>query len=301
MATRLLCAATVLALALAPELGRAQVSPGPDPYSEYLTVTYSGTVANPVNDTIMIRQPDGTSAPYTGPLPAWDYQKGQQVTISYTAIVPNAAYFSSPRYTGQQAADGVYQISLSASPNNNANGFGPVAPVKGTIGGSTFYPAQGSGGGAPGMSQTLIYNANTDQYMIAGSGGFREVVNPSFPRAVYDGTTGAITGTCTTAACQQAFVNGFTVDNFLHGDTAGPNPTININGQVPIIDNATGAIVGYFQAFLNGVWSLPQFGGGSGGGGSGGGTAVPEPSMLALFGASSGLLAIRRRRRRALA
>ena len=57
-----------------------------------------------------------------------------------------------------------------------------------------------------------------------------------------------------------------------------------------MVDNATRGNVGILNLLINGAWSLPSY--------SGSATAVPEPSMLAMFGAPSGLLALRRRRRK---
>jgi polyisoprenoid-binding protein YceI len=88
--------AAALALAAIPGAASAQTAP----ISKTISLTYTGTVTNAAADTIMVRQPDGTMAHYTGPLPNLPYANGDQVTISFNATVPTKAFYDSGLYTG---------------------------------------------------------------------------------------------------------------------------------------------------------------------------------------------------------
>jgi hypothetical protein len=101
-------ALAVCAVAIAPlaSTARAQTTTVP--------VTFNGTVSISASDTVSIRQADGSYAAYTGSLPAFPYQDGQAVSISFNATVPSAAWYAAnPSAAAMtQAADGVYRITL---------------------------------------------------------------------------------------------------------------------------------------------------------------------------------------------
>jgi hypothetical protein len=94
----------------------AQVTPT-GPTSNRLNVTFTGTVTNDVTNAIRIRQPDGSTTLYQGPVPEYPYQRGDTVTIGFATDVPNRNFYNSPAYTGQIAADGIYRIAVT-SPRN---------------------------------------------------------------------------------------------------------------------------------------------------------------------------------------
>ena len=127
--------------------------------SRPITVTFNGVVTNSATDTIRIRQADGTSTNYTGPLPDFPYKDGDQVSISFNTTVPTAEYYN---YTGQTAADGIYRVALTG-PNNSGGVFGRVSTVSLPTG-TRLANNSGQPFGIGGLS--LVYDANADSYSI---------------------------------------------------------------------------------------------------------------------------------------
>jgi hypothetical protein len=106
----------------------AQVTPL-NPTTNAVRVTFTGTVTNDVTNTIRIRQPDGSSIPYTGPVPDYPYKKGDQVTISFDTVLPNRNFYASPSYTGQQAADGIYRVAVTSPFSGSASNLGSTKGI----------------------------------------------------------------------------------------------------------------------------------------------------------------------------
>jgi len=275
-----------VAIAGAVVLGATGAAAQTAPISRTIPVTFTGTVTSSAGDTLMVRQPDGSMTPYTGPLPDYPYAAGDAVTISFNATLPTRAYYDSA-YAGQKAADGIYRITVS-SPYYN----GGTAP--GGIGNST--EAEVSGPINPALNSvqptntrmTIVYDYNTDSYAIEGAGSFFSGAY-SLPGYLYDASSGTylLCGTsgrpsCLPSASYDPILTG------LSGGTGGT--TVNVgNVRVLSTDPASGTGTGIFNLSFLGSWNLPQFGGA---------TQVPEPGMLLLFAAASALLPLRRKLRR---
>ncbi len=256
--------------------------------SRAIPVVFSGVVANDVGGSIRIRQPDGSAAAYTGPVPAYPYNKGDAVTISFNAIVPTREYYTSGEYRGQLSADGIYRIAISGP--NNLGGFsgigsgsnydvsGPIIP------GSNFGQPIGSNG------LTIVYDSNADNYSIEFPNNRWVAATFDAPSFTYNSATNTIASalsTCVGAAgCRDLGDAGLALSGNADSITTGAI-------RITDIANAT---FGFFNIDFTGNWNLPVYG-------SGGGTPtdVPEPSMLLLFaGAAAGLAGRQRKRKRAL-
>ena len=279
----LLVALLVLVSGAAPDLLHAQTTTVP--------ITFTGTVAASVGDTVRIKQADGTYAAYTGPLPTFPYQDGQQVAISFNATVPSAAWYAAnPAASAMmQSADGQYRITLYPG-TSGLGGLGiPGIGTADTVQVSGAIDATGNpriGGGSM-LAMTLMYNATNDTYSVANGSSFVAgyFAGPGF---VYDGTTGELIA-CSGAACDPA---GTGADLFgLTGNTQGAQVSA---FNIPILDSLTGALDGLYTLTFSGTWS---FGGLASGGGSI--TAVPEPGMLAMFAGATLVPVWRRRQARA--
>jgi hypothetical protein len=238
------------------------------PQSRLLTVQFSGVVTNDVRDTISIRQPNGTFTPYAGPVPAFDYKKGDAVTISFSTNVPTSAYYAANPAV-PRAADGIYRFFVQG-PNAGTNGFGVTRnfDVSGPLAPATDF---GIGG------ITLVYDSNTESYSLEfprGSWGAGNLVGPSY---VYDGATGDLLPTSR---------NCFFLDCSGGATLTGNATQVQLN--TPVGSSTEPSNVGFFSLLFGGSWNLPV--------NNGGATQVPEPGMMVLFGGGVALLLRRRSR-----
>ncbi len=257
-------------------------------YVRTMPITFTGVVSTSVANRIMILQPNGRTVPYTGPVPAYPYDKGTPVSITFNAELPTKEYYASPYYRGQVASDGIYRLSLSTTSLNPAKplGIGNITVPLGGVGNPTL----DNGNQDPVASMTIVYDSNTDSFSLEGSGGFSAsaYAGPGFR---YDGTTGQLISCATAAICKNGQPGslhlGGGVDYFFDLSSESTGTQI-ATGAIPIVDDITNGIAGYFGVTMTGSWSLPQFGGGA--------TQVPEPGMLGLFGGGVLLMAARRRR-----
>jgi PEP-CTERM motif len=245
------------------------------PQSRPLTVTFSGVVTSDVSDTIAIRQPDGSFAPYRGPVPAYDYRRGDQVTIGFTTTVPtNAYYANNPQVP--RASDGIYRFVVS-SPFGNGNNFGVTRnfDISGPLSPSGF------GYGIGGI--TLVYDTDTDSYSIEfprGSYGVGPLTGPAYRYDAGTGTLITTSGNCFFANCE--------------GDAnlTGNATSVRINSPVGSATEPGTGRIGFFDLLISGSWNLPV------GNAGGGPTPVPEPGTMLLFAAGAGWLVRRQRRAR---
>lgn len=283
--------AAIIAASLLVSAGTAQaqvfaVAPG----INRVRLTFTGVVTNDVTDTIMIRQPlSGGLVPYTGPKPDYPYKKGDALTISFTADVPNRNYGGpAGQYNGQTAVGGIYKFDLRPSFNGGASGFGAVDGVNvsaGPIRGST----NASGPFMAGLS--LIYDANADSYSLDIAQNGWAVGNYQAPFYQYDQATNSLSvrGGCATVLQLDCSLNS----RSFTGDATSANyggPNIGDAG-IPIVIPNTDTTIGYLSSLLfSGSWNLPIKG-------SSGSTDVPEPGLTLLF--ASGVAAMIRRRRKA--
>jgi PEP-CTERM motif len=243
------------------------------PQTRPLTVTFSGVVTSDVQDTISIRQPDGSFAPYRGPVPEYPYRRGDAVSISFTTTVPTSAYYANNPQV-PRASDGIYRF-IVGGPFGNGNGFGVTRnfDVAGPLNPS------GSGYGIGGI--TLVYDTNTESYGLEFPRGTYGVGPINGPGYQYDAGTGALiltSGNCTFAGCEgNAELIGNATDARVRtgvGTTAEPGN------------------IGFFDLLFSGSWNLPA-------GGTGGPTQVPEPGTMLLFGAGTAWLVRRTRKKNA--
>ncbi len=265
--------------------------------SRTITVTFTGIVANDIGNAIYIRQSNGTLTPYTGPVPTLPYAQGQPISISYQAVVPTAAYYTSPAYTGAVAADGVYRFTVT-NPQYSGGGA-PDGIGDATVPSITAGILTNANPTAPtNVTQTIVYNANTDSYFLEGSGGFVSG-RYSGPGFTYDRETYDLQPCAAGSACGNPR-NGNKFD--LTGNAAGDGISA---GKIGIFNPMFTQITAFFDLVFSGSWSLPQFsssgsggsgsGSGSGGGGTGGAIQVPEPGAMGLFGGAFAILPFRRR------
>lgn len=280
----------VLVLALAPHAARAQTTIPGTPTGRTVTLTFHGTVTNAWGD-VQILQPDGSLAPYTGPLPNLPYQNGQDVTITFAANVPTAADIAAGKYIGQIAADGRYEITLQ-NLNPALTTTSNATQASGNIGAMPFTPIAWPGNGTVSGSftgMTIGYDASTDTYaVIAPTTVPYNFQAQDYPGAkvIYDATTGMIVSCNGDPACGPN-VDGKLVLTTLYG---GGDASHLATRQT--IFGASGFGVGGWQSFIDGAWTLIDSGSGA--------TPVPEPGMLGMFGAAV-LVPVARRRRAASA
>ncbi len=256
------------------------------PISRTVPITFTGVVSSSASDTLMVRQPDGSLTPYTGPLPDYPYAKGDAVSISFNATLPTREFYDSV-YTGQKAADGIYRITVS-SPYYN----GGTAP--GGIGNSTVADLLGpidpalNSGQPTNTRMAIVYDYNTDSYAIEGSGSFFSGAY-SAPGYLYDAVSG--TYRLCGVSGQPSCLPGAGYDPILTALSGGADGTSVNLGNVRVLSNDPSGPVGtgFFSLAFLGSWNLPQYGGA---------TQVPAPGMLGLFGAAIASVGLRRSRRR---
>ena len=268
----------LLSPAMMPALTYAQSAPAA-PLSTIIPLTFTGTVTTSPDATITIRQADGSSVPYTGPLPAnAPLQEGQSVTITMNATVPTQAYFAQQAAAGATVpADGIYHFKLNSLGGVTSNGQQVTGLTPGVLSG---YSATGPMGQANSTSIALVYNANTGSYALDNGGSFADsqVAGTGF---TYDPSTGKV-GTCQGIACSSS------TDNYAAFALAGNSDGTGISGLYTYVVDSLGNIVGNFKLGITGSWNLPDS--------SSFATAVPEPGMAALFGIGVMVPVLRRRR-----
>lgn len=264
--------AAVLAYAVIPASAFAQTAPT----SKTITLTYTGVVTANGTDSIRIRQADGSYVPYTGPVPDLPYMKGDQVTISFNATVPTKAFYDSGTYQGQVAADGIYRFRLTTLPTGSGSTLGYAGPsdVSGPISYSPNY------GEPPYTGMSVVYDYNTDTYSIDGGGNYF-ATNLWGPGYAFDPAGNIVACQTSTCAPAQYDYNSFSLRGSADGSTISAN-------NIGIYDPVSGSNrQGLWDLVFSGSWNLPSYGGT---------TQVPEPGMLALFGAAAMVPVLRRRK-----
>lgn len=267
----------VLAPVALPALARAQGAVASAPQYQNVTISFNGVVANDVSKSLTLRQSDGTIGAYTGPVPAFSYAQGQAVTVSFDARLPTKAYFDGILAAGAPLpAGGIYHLQVDNGPSgagslNNAT----TATITGGL------HAVSNMGELPYNRLKLIYDYNTDTYSLDGTGSF---IDTSLLGAgyYYDLASGQV------VACTTACIDPVGQDNGALGLQSGADANTLTTAFARVFDSL-GQYWGNFTMTVTGSWSLPS---------GGGATQVPEPSMLALFGAGVLVPVLRRRRAR---
>jgi hypothetical protein len=265
----------------------AQVTPT-GPSSNRLNVVFTGTVTNDVTNAIRIRQPDGTTSLYQGPVPEFPYQRGDTVKISFATDVPNRNFYSSPAYTGQVAADGIYRIAVTSPVTGtppSRPGYTGAVDISGPISTESRLGA----GPVALRGLTIVYDSNADTYSLELPTGGWLLAPLDSPTYTYDANTGTLTPRSNACIGPQCESSGIILRGTADGATIGQ-----FSGQgIPIANASEPTVAGFMDAIgLSGMFNFPIFGRGGGGGP----IDVPEPSMLLLFGA--GAAAVIRRRRK---
>lgn len=274
------------------------------PEQKTITVAYTGIVTDDINNTIRIRQPDGSTVPYLGPVPEYPYKKGDTVTLSFSTVVPTAAYYD--KYVGQQSADGIYRIALTSPTAGATSPFGVVSnlDVNGPI--RTLNTPDG-----PSVVNgvVIVFDSNTDTYSVDfrpdGTWFSGSWDGPGF---LYNANTGEVISTPSTFYCTAitgcssssiALGGGFdligTANNMTVANAAGiPIWRDDYDGMPSPSGEPKQPIGGFFNFSVAGGWSIPTQTGSSSS--TGGVTPVPEPDMLILFGTAAAALVWRRKR-----
>jgi hypothetical protein len=244
----------------------------------FVDFTFSGTVIRSANNTILARNPDGSTTTLSGTqIPEYRYNPGDQLTTTFRFQTDQPAFSNAScggRFnlgTAGQNAGNACAVELS-SVNTP---FGRVG--FGGLGGDAF-------GSVGGLDLVRDASGNYSIDMPTGTYTMRYVgVNPYY----YDSATGQLlppnTNVCVDAfSCPTGVITGnatgWTADIPIAGDFGLVRPGLNVGY------NAGSA--GTFS--LGGLFSF--------GNSSGGPVDVPEPASLLFFGAGAAALAARRRR-----
>lgn len=145
---------------------------------QIVPITFQGTVTKPPIDDIRIRMPDGSTVPYTGPIPDYPFKAGDPITISFDALVPSRQAID----TGliPQPVDGLYQFELRGGiGSNNDNIFNADSIAR--FGSSGLF-GNISGNGKMTKPPTLVARRNMER--VADwrlSMTFSIIVIPSIP------------------------------------------------------------------------------------------------------------------------
>jgi hypothetical protein len=248
------------------------------PTQNAVRVTFTGVVTNDVTDAISIRQPDGSFAAYTGPVPDYPYSRGDIVTISFDT--------TTPRNPASGSVDGLYRYNITspATGFSGGPGFTNRADVSGPI-------AQEQ---VPFLLRgiTLVYDANTDNYTLDFPTGDWTSGYYDAPSYDYSAATGQLTpaDACVGVQCESA-------DLLLRGTATAVTLSNGFGRGIPIggTDASGGpGLMGYLSSLsLSGSFNFGTYGGSSGGP-----IDVPEPATLFLFGGGVAAVAARRRRPR---
>jgi hypothetical protein len=248
----------------------AQTGPG------FVDFTFTGTVTQAANDTIVARNPDGSTTTLTGSeVPDYRYDPGDQLTTTYRFLTNQAAF-------GNASCGGRYSLGFAAQNAGRACGveLASVNTPFGRVG------LGGAGGDAnPSISGLdLVRDANGGYSidMPTGTYSMRYVgVNPYY----FDSRSGQLL----------APNNNICVDAFncptgvITGTPTGWTTNIPIAGDFGLV--RPGLNVGY-NAGSAGTFSVAglfSFG-------SGNPTDVPAPSGVLLFGGAVAALVARRKK-----
>lgn len=256
----------------------------------FVDLTFTGTVTRSIDETINVRNPDGSTVTLSGDnVPAYVYRVGDSLSTTIR--------FSTTDWNGNSMLDNAAcggNFSLAFATGGGGNGCKLEAVTIGTPFG--YAQMGGTGGDSFSSINGLNLSLKDGQWDLSapdGSYNFRHVgVNPVY----YDSATGTMSGP-TNNPCVNTY-------NCVAGIVEGTLNTLSffipIAGDYGKKTQGVGYDAGSAgKLVITGNYSFSSSGGQSSGGGSssGGATDVPEPSMLALFGVGAAAVMLRRRRR----
>lgn len=279
---------TLIAFSLAamPATLSATVLPPSDDY-RVVRVEYEGTVTRSVTDDIVIRNPDGTTQPYTGPIPDYPFETGDTLQIGFDVIVPTGEAIANGIVP--ESADGIYSFQIGPRPEQldifpGTASFGNFAG-NGGIADTGNYGTDGN--------LNIIYDANTDSYSLGmlPEGAFGPGNNTfgigffDFPFLAYD----VPADTLFTANLLELFPSntGVALSGLSYTDIRIPTTIFNFDGNDYLGARPVGNLTSG-DLRVTGSWNLPIFGQNP--------TPVPAPGMMVLFGLGLGVIAARRRK-----
>jgi hypothetical protein len=269
MLRNLVLALSTFAGVIAP--AQAQTSAG------FVDFTFSGQVVRSGNDTIIARNPDGSTTTLTGSqIPDYRYRPGDQLTTTFRFLTDQPAFANA-------ACGGRYTLGFAAQNAGRACGV-ELSSVNTPFGQAGL---GGLGGDAnPSITGLELIRDASGAYSIdmpTGSYSMRYVgVNPYY----FDSATGQLL-----APNGNVCVDAFNCPaGVITGTATGWSTDIPIAGDFGRV--RPGFNVGY-NAGTAGAFNIA---GAFGFGGGGTPVDVPAPPVLLLFGAALGLLAARRRK-----
>jgi len=264
------------------------------PISKDIEIVFQGTVVDNIDGTIRIRQPDGTIAPYTGPVPDYPYKAGDPFSLSLIATVPTAAFYDPAvgPFRGDIPDDGLFRISVRSpyySGGTSPGGVGNLGRME--ISGQ-IQPVLSNSQPTTFGNFDIVYDLNNDSYSLDLRDEWYLGLLDG-PGLFYDPLTNRLTSapsTCEGGSPSKCINSGDGGFGFTGSNNAISAQSVRIYGTDPNFPSETnGSIYGLFDLAFSGNWNLPLFG-------QPDPTPVPEPVTMLLFGAGASGLAWRRRR-----
>lgn len=246
--------------------------------SDFVTFTFTGTVAKSVDDSITLRNPDNSTTTLTGDqIPGYRYDVGDKMVTTFTFAANQPAFADSRcggRYTlgfaNQNPGSCFVELSKVVTPFGQVGLGGSGGDAWQSITGLELYRNEATGAYSVDMptgSYSMRYVGVNPYYYDSATGELKPP-NNNICVNTFNCPDGVITGTAT----------GWTTNVAVAGDFGKVQPGYNV-----------GYLAGNFGGFS--VSGLFDFGGGSDP------VDVPEPSSLLLFSGAAALIARRQRRK----
>lgn len=135
-----------------------------------IRINYQGIITSSPIDNIQIRQPDGSTVPYQGPVPDYPFKAGDPIMISFDAVLPSPKAIE--RGLVPASSNGIYQFQLGpgiTADNSGIFGGGNLAAFGNFSGSGGIGQATDGSGAAVNSTDggfAIVYNANDNSYSI---------------------------------------------------------------------------------------------------------------------------------------
>jgi hypothetical protein len=249
----------------------------------FVDLTFTGTVTQSLNDTITVRNPDGSTVNFSGDqVPDYRYRTGDALTTTFR-FDANQPSFSNPACSGG--------VALTFVPDSVGPGScrAQVGRITTPFEGAGF---GGTGGDSPPFLNGLrvVRDPDTGRFSVAaptGSYNFGYVgVNP----LQYDSRTQTLSGPTSfpcvnTFDCLGSIANGTLTSMFFPVDIAGDFGLVRPGFNVGYLAGRAGGVTVSGGFSFSGQDPID----------------VPEPGMIGLFGLGAAAVTFRRRRQSAAA